>query len=339
MVQATISPPRHDPKVNKALRNFAISITVFNILGYTVFGFEQAWTWPFIALATGYGLEIVLEIIGARSEGRPARFRGNGIRGVIEFLYPAHITSLALNMLIYVNDQVLAMMFGVAVAIGAKWVLRAPVRGRMRHFMNPSNFGITAILLVFPWSSVAPPYHFTEHLTGAWDWVLPLVIIFGGTMINGMLTGRMWLILGWVSAFALQAIVRGLVLDTSIPAALAMMTGVAFVLFTNYMITDPGTTPPRPAAQVAFGAGVAVVYGVLTGMSIPYGIFFATAIVCLIRGGYLWALHFANQARLEREAAERAAPPQVTEPDRPDPSSNGRDTSGRESADREVVRA
>jgi hypothetical protein len=198
-------------------------------------------------------------------------------------------------------------MFGIAVAIGAKWVLQAPVKGRMRHYMNPSNFGIAVILLVFGWASVAPPYHFTEHISGVWDWVVPIVIIFGGTMINGMLTGRMWLIFGWLTAFALQAIVRGIVLDTSIPAALGMMTGVAFVLFTNYMITDPGTSPSRPAAQIAFGAGVAALYGVITGAGIAYGIFFATAAVCLIRGGFLWSLHFANKAREQREATELAA--------------------------------
>ena len=28
------------------------------------------------------------------------------------------------------------------------------------------------------------------------------------------------------------------------------MTGVAFVLFTNYMITDPGTTPSKAAYPV-----------------------------------------------------------------------------------------
>jgi hypothetical protein len=303
----TVNPPRHNPKVIMALRNFAISITVFNILGFTVLGFEQPWTWPFIAIFTGYAIEILLEIIGARAEGRTPRFRGNGVRGMVEFLYPAHITSLALNMLIYVNDQLWTMMFGIAVAIGAKWVLQAPLKGRMRHYMNPSNFGIAVILLVFPWASVAPPYHFTEHISGVWDWVIPVIIIFGGTMINGMLTGRMWLIFGWLTAFALQAIVRGVLLDTSIPAALGMMTGVAFVLFTNYMITDPGTSPSRPASQIAFGAGVAAMYGVITGAGIAYGIFFATAAVCLIRGGFLWSLHFADKAREQREVAERAA--------------------------------
>lgn len=300
-------PPRHDPKVVTALRRFALSITIFNILGYTVLGFEQPWTWPLIALATGYTTEIVLEWIGARAEGRPARFRGNGFRGLMEFLYPAHITSIAMNMLIYVNDQVLVMMFGITVAVGAKWVLRAPVRGRLRHFMNPSNFGIAVILLLLPWASIAPPYHFTEHVTNPIDWIVPVVIIVAGTMLNAKLTNRMWLIVSWVTVFALQAVVRGVILDdVSILGGLSMMTGVAFVLFTNYMITDPGTSPSKPLSQVAFGAGVAVTYGVLTGMSIPYGIFFATAIVCLVRGGFLWALRVVELAR-ERDAARVTA--------------------------------
>ncbi|BCB74089.1 hypothetical protein GCM10022251_11080 [Phytohabitans flavus] len=332
----TQKAPRHDPKVIKALRNFAISITVFNILGFTIFGFEQPWTWPFIAILTGYTIEIALEIIGARAEGRSPRFMGNGVRGMVEFLYPAHITSLALNMLIYVNDQVWAMMFGVAVAIGAKWVLRAPVRGRLRHYMNPSNFGIAVILLVFPWASVAPPYHFTEHVSGPVDWIIPAVIVLGGTMINGMLTGRMWLIMGWLVAFALQGIFRGIVLDTSIPGALIMMTGVAFVLFTNYMVTDPGTSPSRPAAQIAFGAGVAIVYGIITGAGIAYGIFFATALVCLTRGGFHWALYFVNKAREEREAAERAAALAAAPPE---PAVAVVSPNGKDHTEKEVVNA
>ncbi|MEV0678655.1 enediyne biosynthesis protein [Actinosynnema sp. NPDC050436] len=314
---AAPSAPHHNPKVITALRRFAISITVFNVLGYTVLGFEQPWLWPFIALATGYLVEIGLEAVSARQGGRPPRFAGNGFRGVVEFLYPAHITALAMNMLIYVNDNVWAMIFGVTVAVGAKWVLRAPVRGRLRHFMNPSNFGITVILLVFPWASIAPPYHFTEHVGTVVDWLIPVIIIVAGTMLNGMLTGRLWLITAWLVGFALQAVVRGVLLDVSIPAGLGMMTGVAFVLFTNYMVTDPGTSPSRPLSQIAFGGGVAAVYGVLTGMSIPYGIFFATAIVCLFRGGFLWALDIVERARLQREEQQRAqaaAAPTTEEP-------------------------
>lgn len=299
--------PHHDPKIITALRRFAISISVFNILGYTFLGFEQPWLWPFVALATAYTVELGLEIIGARAEGRPPRFTGNGVRGFVEFLYPAHITGLALNMLIYVNDRILVMIFGVIIAVSAKWVLRAPVRGRLRHYMNPSNFGIVMILLLFPWASIAPPYHFTEHVDTWIGWLIVAIILLSGSVLNGMLTGRMWLIAGWLGVYALQAVVRGIVFGTSIPAALGMMTGVAFVLFTYYMITDPGTTPSKPVPQFIFGGGIAVIYGFFVVLHIAYGLFFATATVCLIRGSFLWALHFSNKAREQFEAQQRSA--------------------------------
>jgi hypothetical protein len=89
---------------------------------------------------------------------------------------------------------------------------------------------------------------------------------------------------------------------TSIPGALAMGTGIAFVLYTNYMVTDPGTSPSKPFPQFAFGAGIATVYGFLMVAHIAYGLFFSTAIVCLIRGLFLWSLHWSNQARAKAEA-------------------------------------
>lgn len=306
MADSFAAAPRHDPKVVVALRRFAISITIFNILGYTVLGFEQAWLWPVIAVGTAYATEIALEIIGAAAEGRRPRFLDGGARGLVEFLLPAHITGLALNMLTYVNDQVLVMVFGVVVAVSAKWVLRAPVRGRLRHFMNPSNFGIAMILLLFPWASIAPPYHFTERVNTPVSWLIVAVILVSGTVLNSLLTGRMWLIGAWLATFALQAVVRGLVFGTAIPAALGMMTGVAFVLFTNYMVTDPGTTPSKPASQVAFGGGIALMYGFLMIVHVSYGLFLSTASVCLIRGLFLWALHFVR-AEQPRQVDEQAA--------------------------------
>jgi Na+-translocating ferredoxin:NAD+ oxidoreductase RnfD subunit len=199
--------------------------------------------------------------------------------------------------------------------------------------MNPSNFGITVILLLFPWASIAPPYHFTEHVDSAIDWLIPLGIVMAGTMLNAKLTNRMWLIGSWLVVFALQGIVRGWVLDTAIAPALGMMTGVAFVLFTNYMVTDPGTSPSRPASQVAFGGGIALLYAFFTGAGIAYGMFFATAAVCAIRGGFLWALHISNQAREQREALQRL----VAASDAPvSPAPAGPTT---QEAGREVVRA
>ncbi|MET8853753.1 enediyne biosynthesis protein [Amycolatopsis sp. NPDC004625] len=305
-IKVDTAPPKRTNKVITALRRFAISITIFNILGYTVLGFEQPWLYPFIAVGTAYTTEILLEIINAKVTKREVRFRGNGFRGLVEFLFPAHISGLALNMLTYVNDHVWAMIFGVVVAVGAKWVLQAPVYGRLRHYMNPSNFGITIMLLVFPWVNMTPPYHFSEKVDTWVGWLIVAVILISGTVLNSLLTGRMWLIFGWLSFFVVQAFLRGALFGTAIPGALAMGTGIAFVLYTNYMVTDPGTSPSKPVSQFAFGAGIAMMYGFFTAAHIAYGLFFATASVCLIRGLFLWGLHFSNKARIRFEAEQAA---------------------------------
>ena len=149
--------PAPDPRY-MALRNFAISISIFNIFGYTLLGFEQPWLWPILALIVAYATEFTFEMISSWANRRPARFLHNGIRGTVVFLLPAHITALAVNMLVYANNQFWPVAFGVIVGVSAKHVLQAPIAGRMRHFMNPSNLGIVAILLCFSrWASIAPP--------------------------------------------------------------------------------------------------------------------------------------------------------------------------------------
>jgi len=278
---------RRDPRY-LALRNFAISMSIFNILGYTVLGFEQPWTWPLFALALGYTVEITVEKLSARALGRRPAYSGNGMWGMYTFLLPTHITALAANMLLYANDNFWPIAFAVVVAVAQKAVLQAPIKGRMRHFMNPSNFGITVTLLAFSWVNVAPPYHFTENVPDVISILIPIIIVTAGTVLNAMLTKKVLLIVGWVGGFVIQALVRHFIWDVSLWGALAPITGVAFVLFTNYMITDPGTTPSAGKHQFMFGAGVATVYGVLMFFNVVYTLFFSVTIVCLIRGLYWW---------------------------------------------------
>jgi hypothetical protein len=307
-------PPKLDPRY-VALRNFAISISVFNAFGYTLLGFEQPWLWPFIAVLTGYTTEIVFEIISARANRRAPRFMGNGARGMYEFLLPAHITSLAVNMLLYANNQLWPVLFGVFCGVAAKHALQAPIAGRMRHYMNPSNFGIAMALVCFgSWVSIAPPYQFTEEVNVLWRIMIPVIIATAGTVINGVLTKRVALIVGWMGGFAIQAFIRHWIWDVSIYTALGVMTGVAFILFTNYMITDPGTTPTKSMNQFMFGSSVAFVYGFLMIFNVVYTLFFATAIVCALRGTGWWVAHLrgkAKQPRTVTEAEKTAIEPAV----------------------------
>lgn len=267
----------------EALWRFAAALTTFNILGHTLFGFEQSWAQPLIALATAYSLEILLELVDARVKQRPLRFAG-GVRPFVSFMLPAHITGLAVAMLLYANDRLLPIAFATAVAIGSKAIFRIPTAHGSQHFLNPSNLGITATLLLFPWVGIAPPYHFTENLTGWGDWILPALIVGSGSFLNSRYTRKLPLILAWLSGFTLQAVFRSLIFDTPLIAALLPMTGMAFILFTFYMVSDPGTTPFEPKAQIVFGVAVAASYGLLMMMHIVFGFFFALTLICSLRG-------------------------------------------------------
>ena len=196
-----------------------------------------------------------------------------------------------------------------------------PVGVPTRHYLNPSNFGITVTLLLFPWVGIAAPYQFTENLGRIGDWAVPLFIIGSGSLLNAWYTRRIPLVLAWVGTFALQAIVSSLILGYAagfypIFARLSAMTGVAFILFTFYMVTDPATTPQRPVAQVAFGSSVALVYSLFLMSHVVYGLFMALVIVCVARGMGMYLLACLRSP----EPAEGGAPvsgpvlPRVTAP-------------------------
>ena len=277
-----------------ALRRFAVAITILNIAGHLFLGFEQSLAQVLSSLATAYSMELLLEAIDARVNQRRPRFTGGPV-GLLNFLLSSHITGLAVAMLLYSNDRILPIVFAAAVAIGSKALFRTPIKNSRRHFFNPSNAGIAATLLVFPWVGIAPPYQFTENLGGIAHWVLPCVFILTGSFLNARFTRRIPLILGWVGGFALQAVIRNLFLGTSVLGALVPMTGVAFLLFTFYMVTDPGTTPVKRLNQILFGMGVAAAYGILMALHVTFGLFFALVIVCALRGLGLYILAARRQ--------------------------------------------
>jgi Na+-translocating ferredoxin:NAD+ oxidoreductase RnfD subunit len=297
------SPPGPTGQTNirlAALRRFAIGITALNVLGHAWFGFEQSLAQPLVALLTAYSLELALEALDARLNRRRPRFAG-GFRTLVNFLLSAHISGLAVAMLLYLNDRLAPVAFAAGVAIASKHVFRAPLGERTIHFFNPSNFGITVTLLCFPWVGIAAPYMFTENLGPVGDWVLPLLIIANGCLLNTRLTHKMPLVVSWLGCFAVQATLRSLLFGTPLAAGFVPMTGVAFILFTFFMLTDPATTPATPRGQVLFGAATALAYGMLVSAHIVFDLFFGLSLVCLARGLGLWWLALVRR----REPAVR----------------------------------
>jgi hypothetical protein len=86
------------------------------------------------------------------------------------------------------------------------------------------------------------------------------------------------------------------------------------VLFTFYMVTDPGTTPSKPLDQIIFGVSVAFVYGILMAFHVVFGLFFALTIVCSIRGLNLYLQEWLASPFLPKFSP--SAIPLVSEPQR-----------------------
>ena len=276
-----------------ALRRFALSITILTVLGHAFLGFEQSYLQPLVALATAYGMQLFLETMEALIQKRTPRFHG-GLTDLVNFLLSAHISALAISMLLYYNDRLWVVAFATSVAIGSKYLFRVPVGGGTKHFLNPSNFGITVTLVAFPSVGLGFPWQFLEGTRGLADWILPITIFVLGGLLNLKCTKRIPLIAGWLIGFVTQATLRSLLTGSSLLAALAPATGVSAMLFTFYMVSDPSTTPKRPRDQFLFGFSVALVYMAFVMAHIADGLFYALTVVCFARGFWLLIQWFAE---------------------------------------------
>jgi hypothetical protein len=213
---------------------------------------------------------------------------GGGKWKVVNFLLAPHMTAITISFLIYVNQRLWLMALTVAIAIGSKYVLRVRQNGRLRHFMNPSNFAVAVVLYVFQGTAGMLPWGYTVDLHGAWDWIVPAIIVMLGTRLNIMFTGRIPTIVSWLTSFVVFAALRSWFLGYPFPGQLVVLTGIPMVLFTLYMITDPQTSPSKLRSQIFFGSGIAFAYSLLLMSHVQYTMFYSVAAVCLVRGMWLY---------------------------------------------------
>jgi hypothetical protein len=277
------------PNKNPNLRLFALwyfttLMTLWNLLGHFVLGFEQSWATPIAAVTTAILVSMVLDVADAWARNRRVRFLESP-GAFLNFLPACVIPGFACGMLLYANERLWPVIFAVCVSMGSKVLLRTPVgNGRYQHIFNPSNIGVATTLVLMPSVGFAPPYHFTENVRGFWDWGLPGAVLFTGIVIHALFTGRLPLVAAWIIGFVMQGLFRAWLVDAPLFVPLMPMTSAAFILFTLYMIPDPATTPLKPARQVLFGFAVAMVYGALQMLHVVFGLFFALVTVCAIRG-------------------------------------------------------
>jgi Na+-translocating ferredoxin:NAD+ oxidoreductase RnfD subunit len=191
--------------------------------------------------------------------------------------------------LLYFNKRLTIAALTVVLALGSKYLFRVQANGRLQHFMNPSNFGISTVLATYHWVGVLP-WAFTVGLHGAWDWIIPVIIVMLGTRLNLLFTGRLPLVAAWLVTFFIQAGIRSWRMDAPFVGQIVPLSGVAMILFTLYMITDPQTSPSKLRSQIIFGSSIGIAYSILLDLHVQYTIFFAVTAVCATRGIILWVV-------------------------------------------------
>ena len=184
------------------------------------------------------------------------------VSGKLPHFASAYITGISVGILLR-TPLVWPYIMCSLLSITSKYALR--VKGR--HLWNPSNLGVSVLLLSVP--DVAP----LSLQLGNATYVL-LIIGFLGCLILYTL-GRLHITLTYIVSFFILSFVRFGIEHDSWASVLsifqsatareqwiseiALLTAPAYLLFMFFMITDPKTTPGTMGRQIAVTILVAVV--------------------------------------------------------------------------------
>jgi enediyne biosynthesis protein E5 len=226
------------------------------------FGILEGWQRTALAIVVAIGTELVLGRITYGKWPHPASAYISGISAGIlirsPFWWPYFFTSF--------------------ISILSKYVLR--LKGR--HIWNPTNFGVSAMVLLAPatvtvlsiqWGNAVAPM--------AIIWLLGSVIVWR--------VGRAHISATYVIAFFLFSLVRSALTGTTWLAAVAPITGPMYQLFIFFMITDPKTTVRSRLWQCIVVVIVAFVEMLMRLAEIVYAPFYALFIVgSVAMVGQIW---------------------------------------------------
>jgi hypothetical protein len=249
-----VLPPWSDPRWA-----FGSLLTLYGVLGFTVFGFNRSpWQMLFIVVAGS-----VLDVVYSRI-----------VRGAAVFPLSAWISCCSLAILLNYSHGSLLPFLPVLICIAGKHILT--VDGR--HVFNPSMFAVAISLLVgSDLITAAPAYQ--------WDgnaFTVTFFLIAAALAMFVFRVGRTWLILSFLFFYALQTGLRAYIMRHHLPPEvlfIGTMTTPPFFLFTMYMLTDPGTSPKSPRAQVVIAFLVAAVDLVMHARESVFTFFYAALTV------------------------------------------------------------
>ena len=265
-------------------------ITCILLVGQVGYGVLESWKHTLLAIGTSILCELVL---------------GKFLLGKYPNLASAYISGISVGILIR-SPFYWPFALCAAISITSKYVLR----WQNRHLWNPSNFGVSAMLFLYPAAAVSLSIQWGNFLTPM------LVVWFLGALIISRLK-RFHICLTYVISFIALSGIRSLVTGHPFLASVAPLTGPMYQLYVFFMITDPRTTVSTKRGQMFVAFLVAVVEMLLRLNEVihaPYYSLFLVGPVALA-----WELNQKRRAAADRdkspepafEAAEAEQPAEV----------------------------
>jgi len=169
-------------------------------------------------------------------------------RGRIANLLSAYISGISLTLLVKPQGGALwPFALGGFLAISSKYVLRY----RDNHLWNPTNFAVTALLLLAPDRVSVLSHQFgNDMITNLVIWVFGLII--------AARVGVLHITLTYVASFLILNSLRASVLGLPVLPEIAPITGPMYQLFIFFMITDPRTIVRGRRRQITVAILIAV---------------------------------------------------------------------------------
>lgn len=163
-------------------------------------------------------------------------------------LSSAYVTGTSLSILLRPRaDLIWPLVAGALLAIGSKYVLRY----RGRHLWNPSNFGISLLVLLAPNQVAILSHELGNDLLGnAVIWIVGLLVASRARVLHVTAT--------YALCFSLLALLRSAIVGTPVLAEIAPLTGPMYQLLLFFMLTDPPTSPRSRRGRIATVAAVAL---------------------------------------------------------------------------------
>ncbi len=204
-----------------------IFITLILLAGNLSFGLLESFSRTALAIGTSMVCEIALTLLFYKK---------------FPHLASAYISGISVGILVR-SPAFWPYALCSALAITSKYV----VRWRGRHLWNPSNFAISAMLLLVP--------EYVATLSIQWGntvWPMLIVWVLGAVIVFRV--KRFHITATYVVSFVVLSYVRTFITGHSFAAEVAPITGPMYQLFIFFMITDPKTTVKPRWAQclVAF---------------------------------------------------------------------------------------